>query len=179
MPALKLLNRNWKKKSASVKWLFWLPQWLILPANPSFGEASPRSTARAGFASEQINGSNGTAQSWTLARIWALASRHPPLQQEGAGTNGLLCNDRVAVFCCKQGTRACMISIGCSGLKTNMQIFIFARFHGDCSLSRKQKIQDRVSEIDLLCSPPFWQKKGEPSTEPSVPRTLSKLIFGS
>lgn len=155
----------------------------MLPANPSFGEAPPRSAHCQSWLRVRTRsmGATVTRRVELWPRFGSLGPVTVPSSRSALAQNGLLHNVRGAVFCYKRGNRGCMISIGCPGLKTNTQMFVFARFHGDSAPFQGSRIQ-RTAFLRLTClscSPPFWQKKGEPSTEPLVPRTLSKLIFGS
>lgn len=178
--ALKLQNRNWKKKSGCVKWR---KCWLASPVThatclPSIWRSSAKGIDRHGFTSQPNNGSNSTAQNATWARILVLCPAPLPCTSAWKCTclAAILCNDKKLSSGSSGGT-ICMISMWCSGLKSNMQtsylhISMVTLLPFQVAESTPEGFWNRLAYAHLL----FGRGKG--STE-TVPNTSSTFNFGS
>lgn len=162
--ALKLQNRNWKKKSGCVKWR---KCWLASPVThatclPKIWRSSAKDIDRNGFTSQPNNGSNSTAQNATWARILVLCPAPLPCTSAWKCTclAAILCNDKKLSSGSFGGT-ICMISMWCSGLKSNMQTSYLHISMVTLLPFQVAEVHHRVSEINLLMLTSFLAEERE------------------
>lgn len=157
--ALKLQNRNWKKKSACVKWR---KCWLTPPVThatclPKIWRSSTKDIDRNGFMSQCINRSDRTAQNWTWARILILC----PAPLLGSALVLLAFSGIQSCLLVVLGKPFAWVAFGAQGLKAICKPLIctFPWWLSSFPSSRKYSIG--FLKLACLCSPPFWQRKGE------------------